>query len=297
MAKKRKLPYKEGTVFAIPLETSGYGIGVVARMAGDGRTFGYFFGPRRESIPNLDAVKGLNARDALWASRFGDLGLLDKEWPVIGEIESWSRESWPLPPFVEDGEYSGKARKIVYSENLQLISHQPCDPALAKSFPSDESWGAGAVECELTQMLDSPEKEGRIKPLGELVAIWREAWKALSRGKELPSIMSQPMYRNALLVHLKLSDNEFGTKEEFHRIEDLCDDLKVAIDAHNAGVFDGNEFGQGEATLYMYGPDADVLFSVVEPVLKGSPLTMGAWAIKRYGEIGDLDANEVRVDF
>jgi hypothetical protein len=296
MAKKRKLRYKEGTVFAVPLETSGYGIGVVARMTGDGLTFGYFFGPRRQSIPKLDAVKGLNAQDALWAIRFGDLGLIDEEWPVIGELESWSRESWPLPPFVDDGEYSGRARKIVYSENLQLISHQPCDPALAKSFPSDESWGAGAIECRLTEMLDSSKAVASLKPLGELVALWREAWKALSAGKELARVTSQPMYANSLLVHLKLSDDEFGTKEEFHRIEGLCDELKVAIDAQNVGVFDGNEFGEGQARLFMYGPDADALFSLVEPILKKSPLTMGGWAIKRYGQIGDLDAEEIRVD-
>jgi hypothetical protein len=135
-----------------------------------------------------------------------------------------------------------------------------------------------------------------VKPLGDLIALWRQDWKALAPAKKRPDVLSEPMYQNSVDVYLKLSDDEFGTKEEFNRIEELCDELKAAIDAEKAGEFDGNEFGQGEATLYMYGPDADTLFSVVGPILKKSPLTMGGWAIKRYGEIGDLDAKEVRVD-
>jgi len=46
----------------------------------------------------------------------------------------------------------------------------------------------------------------------------------------------------------------------------------------------------------MYGPDADRLFGVVEPILKAAPLARGGFAIKRYGDAKDLNAVEARVD-
>lgn len=50
-----------------------------------------------------------------------------------------------------------------------------------------------------------------------------------------------------------------------------------------AGVFDGDEFGNGECGLFMYGPNADRLFNVVEPLLRGWKPLEGGYAIKRYG--------------
>jgi hypothetical protein len=38
------------------------------------------------------------------------------------------------------------------------------------------------------------------------------------------------------------------------------------------------------------------LFAAIEPTLRGSPLSRGGYAIKRYGEPDDPDAKEVRVD-
>jgi hypothetical protein len=64
------------------------------------------------------------------------------------------------------------------------------------------------------------------------------------------------------------------------------DSLIEAIEASGAGEFDGNEIGQGQVTLYMYGPDADRLFAAIEPVLVGVPLPPGCVAVKRYGEPG-----------
>ena len=49
------------------------------------------------------------------------------------------------------------------------------------------------------------------------------------------------------------------------------------------GELDGNDVVQGQATLYLYGPDADQLFAVIEPVLRSGALPPGTVAIKRYG--------------
>jgi len=101
---------------------------------------------------------------------------------------------------------------------------------------------------------------------------------------------------HALIVSIPLSDGGFGSDDERDVLFALEDQMEAAIESAAAGEFDGDEFGQGECVLYMYGPDADRLFSVVEPLLKSCPNTAGGHAIKRYGDAADPDAKEVRVE-
>jgi hypothetical protein len=100
----------------------------------------------------------------------------------------------------------------------------------------------------------------------------------------------------AVLVHLPLTEHPSGSDRERAAIFDLEDMLRDAVDSRGVGEFDGVEFGGGLCVLYMYGPDADRLFAVVEPILKAAPLTRGGFAIKQYGAPEDLSALEVRVD-
>lgn len=62
-------------------------------------------------------------------------------------------------------------------------------------------------------------------------------------------------------------------------------ELEEAINIAAAGEFDGNEVAAdgGDASLYMYGPDADVLFAAVRPVLEACPFMDGAMVRLRYG--------------
>lgn len=99
-----------------------------------------------------------------------------------------------------------------------------------------------------------------------------------------------------MIVHLELSDDEFGTREEREAIHRLTSELERAIESADAGEFDGDEFGAGACTLYMYGSDADRLFAAVESALRASPLARGGYAIKRYGEAADPSSREVRVE-
>jgi hypothetical protein len=59
--------------------------------------------------------------------------------------------------------------------------------------------------------------------------------------------------------------------------------LEQVIAGAGAGEFDGNEVGEGAATLYMYGPDADVLLQAILPVIHSSPLLARGTVIRRYG--------------
>ncbi len=104
------------------------------------------------------------------------------------------------------------------------------------------------------------------------------------------------MSEHAVLAHLKLTKGAFGDEEEVEAIHDLSDQLAEAIEVQDVGEFDGDEFGKWQCTLYMYGPDADALFEVIQPILRDSSCACGGFVVKRYGEASDAEAREVRVD-
>ncbi len=151
----RRLPYRNGTWFAVPLRTAGFGLGVVAHHDRHGGVVGYFFAARLDAVPALSALTGLKAQDAVRVIRFGDLGLIKHDWPVIGELPGWDEDEWPLPDFGRR-DMSGKAFRVVYSSHdlaspkyeLQ-ISDDECD-----RLPRDALSGSGAVERVLTHLLD-----------------------------------------------------------------------------------------------------------------------------------------------
>ena len=151
---KKTLPYREGTWFAVPLRTNGFALGVVARLDGDGTVWGYFFGPPYDSVPSCSATEGLEPQASIAQERFGDLGLIEGEWPIVGESITWDRSGWPLPDFVRADREEGWAWKVVYSDkDLSPVSEEPCDISLADSLPRDSLAGSGAVELVLTHLL------------------------------------------------------------------------------------------------------------------------------------------------
>lgn len=155
---KKKLPYQEGDWFAVPLREEGYAVGLVARSSPGGKVlFGYFFGPRRQKLPSIKNISGLTPEAAILIAQFGDLGLYNGEWPIIGHSEPWSRSAWPMPKFIRIDAISEKALLIEYSEDdpNHEISVTPCDPNKVRMLPKDGLWGYGAIEIRLTKMLSS----------------------------------------------------------------------------------------------------------------------------------------------
>lgn len=100
---------------------------------------------------------------------------------------------------------------------------------------------------------------------------------------------------HALITYLPLSGDEFGTVDEREAVFALEERIEQAV-ARVGGEHDGNEFGEGQAILYTYGPDADALLAAVRASLAGFPVRDGAYAIKRYGRADDPDARSERVE-
>jgi hypothetical protein len=100
---------------------------------------------------------------------------------------------------------------------------------------------------------------------------------------------------HAVLVTYALSGEGFGEEDERKAIYALKYRLIEAIEAADAGEFDGNEFGGGEVVLYAYGPDANRLFTAMEPQLRAFP-ARPAHAVLRFGQADDPTAVEQRID-
>ena len=177
---RRKINYKEGDCFSVPLrvgedyaptgERGGYARGVVVRMDGRGGVFGCFFGPKVKRIGQVRVDGDLIPDNAVYSTIFGDLGLLEEKWNIIGSIPDWSRDKWPMPQvflhhdFVD--EEIGFLR--VYDEDtLDFVGEQKVSLSEidADIHPRDGDDGYGAVEIVLTRLLALLDEAAKGNPI------------------------------------------------------------------------------------------------------------------------------------
>ena len=102
--------------------------------------------------------------------------------------------------------------------------------------------------------------------------------KLLGRDKPPPSAPSE----QAVLVAFRYGSTDLTA------LFALEAELDRAITGARVGEYDGNEVAAdgSDGSLYIYGPDADRLFAVVQPLLAASPFMRGATATLRYGSAG-----------
>lgn len=106
---------------------------------------------------------------------------------------------------------------------------------------------------------------------------------------------AEPENKNeqAFLLYLKLSDAQFGTDAERDACFKLEEKLEKAVADAKVGELDGNEFGGGECTIFIYGPDADAIEKVAKPYIEEFKPRAGSHYLKRYGSVEDENAKEV----
>ena len=77
-------------------------------------------------------------------------------------------------------------------------------------------------------------------------------------------------------------------------------ELTAALDGTDVGELDGNEIAidGSDGFLFLYGPDADALFALIEPILRKSVVMAGADATLRYGDPDEADLKQklIRID-
>jgi hypothetical protein len=157
---RNHIKYNEGQWFAIPLRTSGYGLGIIVR--GSYKTkggLGYFFGPKYGNLPGEETTCQKDSREAVLIAKFGDLGIITGRWPLIQSSSPFSREEWPVPKF-------GIAASLMPNKGIireydlndfrhqRLISEIVVDIKEIVGLPEDVEMGGGAIEIRLTKLLE-----------------------------------------------------------------------------------------------------------------------------------------------
>jgi hypothetical protein len=150
-----KLPYNEGSILLVPLVNGGgYACGVIARSTQAGKViFGYFFGPRLASVVDLPSEE-IDPSMAIFWARFGDLGLINHKWPVVGTVRNWNRNKWPMPDFVRrDPLGKLKPRLVKYADDdpNRWLDERPIDSDVG--LQPDSLYGYAAVEIALSKLL------------------------------------------------------------------------------------------------------------------------------------------------
>lgn len=145
---------REGDVFSVPIGGYQYGLGVISRVSVSGILLGFFFGPARSKEPDLSDSHGLVASDAVLVGRFSDLYLLKKKWRLLGPMEGWLREEWPMPIFVRQDPIAGVIFEVHYADSdpSKFVTERRSDTAALKN-PQDGMMGAAFVEQRLTRLL------------------------------------------------------------------------------------------------------------------------------------------------
>lgn len=114
-----------------------------------------------------------------------------------------------------------------------------------------------------------------------------EPEKATAKAMQTPiqQTSSQQTEEQAVIVRLAGSELPDETYQDYD-LATLEDRLIEAVARSQSGEYDGNEFGEDETNLYLYGPNAETLFSAIEDTLRGYPLCQNARVVIRHGPPG-----------
>ena len=151
---EKKIKYREGDWFGVPLKSGGWGIGIVARKGRRDDFIAYFFGPPRAELPkDTKELDQLHHSQAVYRTTPGILGLRWGTWPIIGHHARWHRDLFPNPWFGWIRFDGKKAKREQYDENVYESVREECSVEEALSLPSSNVPGHGSVEFALGAIL------------------------------------------------------------------------------------------------------------------------------------------------
>jgi hypothetical protein len=97
----------------------------------------------------------------------------------------------------------------------------------------------------------------------------------------------------AVIVMLRGTGQDHAIYQQYD-LSTLEDQIIATLDGTGLGTFDGNEVGPEGATLYLYGADAENLYTKIESTLRAYPLCRDSLVTIRYGGPG-ADQREVQL--
>jgi Immunity protein 26 len=158
-AKQPRIISDNGNLFIVMHGNRSIALGLIARGGKRAGKLGYFF-----RIGLYDEAKerdnlSLDLNQAIWIAKFGDLHILRGKWPLVGKLNGFSREAWPMPVFARHHEGFNINYICTYDENdvsLGLHTWRADQvPAHVKTsvVAEDGMAGAGFVEDYLMKIL------------------------------------------------------------------------------------------------------------------------------------------------
>ncbi len=105
-------------------------------------------------------AQDLKPDDAILVGQFGDIGLKNGEWKLVGSIEHWSQDEWPMPAFSSPADDDSMVTITDYDDdtlNTKSVRTVPQSEETAK-LPVDRVMGYGSVEIRLTRLLEVPQE-------------------------------------------------------------------------------------------------------------------------------------------
>ena len=151
----KKINYKEGDIFTLPLRNGGFGVGLIARTSphNNGVLLGYFSDKKFENKPTIEEANSLAIFPYIW--RFGDLSLIDNTWINLGSYKHFENNKFTPPLFIRRDPLSKKAWEVRYSNQdiTKIESEIPTD-FNRHDLETDGLSGSGAVEIMLGKLLN-----------------------------------------------------------------------------------------------------------------------------------------------
>lgn len=154
----KKIKYQEGDVIAVPLQTSGYATGLVARTDKEGRAFGYFFGPKVDEVSEILLNRKLDPKEAILICKFGDNSVHGKRWQIIGNYPEFSKEVWRLPFLYRRCMGDNYYTVCEYNDQLDCLREWKValDDTSVKEMMPDGLLGSVLLQVKLTRLLEQP---------------------------------------------------------------------------------------------------------------------------------------------
>jgi hypothetical protein len=151
----------EGTLFAVPLQDTGYALGLIARCAPDcQRLLAYFFGQRYPVVPKADETHQLTFQTAIDVAIITDLAFTMESWPLIGPFAKWNRANWPMPRFVRRPILGSINFLVEYDDDnpSEMVSETPLADDIP-SLPTDRISGVRTTAARLSRYIGRSENE------------------------------------------------------------------------------------------------------------------------------------------
>ena len=87
-----------------------------------------------------------------------------------------------------------------------------------------------------------------------------------------------------LELRYRLTGTDYGTQAERDLVHDLEDQLEGVLDDLEVGDVGGDEFGGGEAVLFLHGPSCEQLWEAVQPYARALALRPASALLRRADE-------------